>query len=122
MNNFDIIILNEEKENSALVVMKTSEPPFDFLTEMEDSLRKLEYVGIVVIDELLHSGNSEERFIQGFFNGNNFEKGKFEFLAVAKKSKLRVYMCDFLRKDDEFLKFSCLTVKQQKLVQCGCII
>ena len=31
MNNFDMIVISEEKEN-ILVVMKTSEPPFDYLS------------------------------------------------------------------------------------------
>ena len=73
MNNFEIIKLNNEEDN-ILIVMKTSEPPFDFLSEMEEALRNIQYLGYVTIDELLHSGNTEERFIQGFFNGNSFEK------------------------------------------------
>ena len=36
MNNFDMIVISEEKEN-ILVVMKTSEPPFDYLAEIEAS-------------------------------------------------------------------------------------
>ena len=77
MNNFEIIKLNNVEDN-ILIVMKTSEPPFDFLSEMEEALRNIQYLGYVTIDELLHSGNTEERFIQGFFNGNSFENGKFK--------------------------------------------
>ena len=39
MNNFDMIVISEKKEN-ILVVMKTSEPPFDYLAEIEASLRE----------------------------------------------------------------------------------
>ena len=63
MNNFEIIKLNNVEDN-ILIVMKTSEPPFDFLSEMEEALRNIQYLGYVTIDELLHSGNTEERFIR----------------------------------------------------------
>ena len=43
MNNFDMIVISEEKEN-ILVVMKTSEPPFDYLAEIEASLREKEQI------------------------------------------------------------------------------
>ena len=54
MNNFEIIKLNNVEDN-ILIVMKTSEPPFDFLSEMEEALRNIQYLGYVTIDELLHS-------------------------------------------------------------------
>lgn len=121
MNEFDIIVVNEEKEN-ILIVMKTSEPPFDYISEIESSLRDKHYIGVVIIDELLHSGNTEERFIRGYFDGNEFDSGQFAFEIVAKKSKLREYICCYLFKDKECLEFSILTTKQQKLIERGCII
>ena len=65
MNNFEIIKLNNVEDN-ILIVMKTSEPPFDFLSEMEEALRNIQYLGYVTIDELLHSGNGLFRaFLMG---------------------------------------------------------
>lgn len=83
MNNFEITVLKKEKEN-ILIFMKTSEPPFDFLEEMETALTDIHYKGNVVIDELLHSGNNDERFITGYFDGNRFESGEFNFKLVMK--------------------------------------
>lgn len=120
-NNFDMIVISEEKEN-ILVVMKTSEPPFDYLAEIEASLRERHYVGSVMIDELLHSGNTEERFIYGHFDGNHFESGRFAFEFVPKKSKLREPICFYLFQDRESLEYSILTSRQQKLIEHGCII
>ena len=116
MNNFDMIVISEKKEN-ILVVMKTSEPPFDYLAEIEASLRERRYIGVVMIDELLHSGNTEERFIQGYFDS---EKFAFEF--VPKKSKLREPVCFYLYQDRESLEYSILTTRQQKMIEHGCII
>lgn len=121
MNTFDIIMVNEQKEN-ILVVMKTSEPPFDFISEIESSLREKHYVGTVIIDELLHSGNTEERFIRGYFDGNKFASGSFTFVSVDKKSKLREHICFYLLEDKERLELSILTSRQQKLIERGCVI
>ena len=110
MNNFDMIVISEKKEN-ILVVMKTSEPPFDYLAEIEALLRERRYIGVVMIDELLHSGNTEERFIHGYFDGVQFDSEKFAFELVPKKSKLR-----------ESLEYSILTTRQQKMIEHGCII
>ena len=48
MNNFEIIKLNNVEDN-ILIVMKTSEPPFDFLSEMEEALRNIQYLGLSLI-------------------------------------------------------------------------
>lgn len=121
MNNFDMIVISAEKEN-ILVVMKTSEPPFDYLAEIEASLRERCYIGVVMIDELLHSGNTEERFIQGYFDGVQFDSEKFAFELVPKKSKLREPVCFYLYQDRESLEYSILTTRQQKMIEHGCII
>lgn len=121
MDIFDIIVVNEEKEN-ILVVMKTSEPPFDYISEIESSLKERHYIGVVLIDELLHSGNTEERFIRGYFDGNKFDNGKFAFESVAKKSKLREHMCFYLFRDKKSLEVSILTSRQQHLIEHGCVI
>ena len=105
MNNFDMIVISAEKEN-ILVVMKTSEPPFDYLAEIEASLREKHYIGVVMIDELLHSGNTEERFIQGYFDGARFDSGQFAFELVPKKSKLREPVCFYLHQDRESMAVS----------------
>lgn len=44
MDNFEITVLKKEKEN-ILIFMKTSEPPFDFLEEMETALTDIHYKG-----------------------------------------------------------------------------
>ena len=121
MNNFDMIVISEKKEN-ILVVMKTSEPPFDYLAEIEALLRERRYIGVVMIDELLHSGDTEERFIHGYFDGVQFDSEKFAFELVPKKSKLREPVCFYLYQDRESLEYSILTTRQQKMIEHGCII
>lgn len=121
MNNFDIVSL-DDKDIKILVIMKTSDSPFDFVNELQEQLRTIDFSGLFVIDELLHSGNNEERFISGFFDGNSFDNSKFRFEDVAKKSDIRSYMCNYLKSDLEALSYSNLTDKQQKLISHGCVI
>lgn len=121
MNNFDIVNLND-KDGKILVVMKTSDSPFDFVNELQEQLKMMGFSGVFVIDELLHSGNNEERFISGFFDGESFDRSKFKFEEVAKKSVIRSYICEYLKSDREVLNYSSLTDKQQKLISHGCVI
>ncbi len=92
MNNFDIVKL-DNKEIKILVIMKTSDSPFDFVNELQQQLRTIDFSGLFVIDELLHSGNNEERFISGFFDGNSFDNSKFKFEYIDKKKVLFVVIC-----------------------------
>ena len=121
MNNFDIINLDDQ-DVKILVVMKTSDSPFDFVDELQEQLKAISFSGIFIIDELLHSGNTDERFISGFFDGNSFDNSKFVFKNVAPKSNIRGYICEYLKADTEILNYSGLTERQQKLISHGCII
>lgn len=121
MNDFDIINL-DDKEIKILVIMKTSDSPFDIVNELQEQLKTIDFSGSIIIDELLHSGNNEERFISGFFDGNSFDNSKFRFEYIAKKSVIRSYMCNYLKSDLEALNYSGLTDQQQKLISHGCVI
>lgn len=121
MNYFDIVNLNET-DIKILIVMKTCESPFIFVNELQEQLKLLEFSGVFMIDELLHSGNNEERFIRGFFDGDSFDNSKFKFENIEKKSEIRNYVCEYLKSDLDVLKYSILTEAQQKLISHGCII
>ncbi len=121
MNNFDIVNI-DNKDIKILIVMKTSDSPFDFINEIQEKLKIIGFSGLFVIDELLHSGNNEERFICGFFDGDSFDNSKFRFKDIAKKSDIRSYICNYLKSDLEVLNYSNLTDKQQKLISHGCVI
>lgn len=121
MNNFEIIKLNNE-DVKILVVMKTSDSPFEFLDDIQEQLRELKFSGKVLIDELLHSGNTDERFIRGYFNGASFDNGKFCFVDIDRRDSVRTHICEYLKTDDELLEYSCLNERQQKLILSGCFI
>lgn len=121
MNDFEIFKV-EEQDIKLVIVMKTSEPPFDYESDIQEYLRNMGFVGTFLIDQLLHSGNNEERFIRGFFDGKIFDKEEFCFEPIARRSKLRDFACQYLRSDLDVLNCSCLSEIQQKLISHGCVV
>lgn len=121
MSNFDVIKL-DDKDIKILIIMKTCDSPFDFVDDLQEELKTMGFSGVIVIDELLHSGNNEERFISGFFDGNSFIDSKFSYMNIPKKNIIRSYICEYLKSDIEVLTYSSLTDTQQKLISHGCII
>lgn len=118
----DYTILKIEQNNIVMVVIHTCESPFDYLQEIADDLRKIGYSGTVVFDELLHSGNNDERFINSIFENGEFMEKSFQFLVVKKQDTLRRYLCDYLQNEQEYLQTSGLTTAQIKLIEKRCII
>lgn len=120
MKEFDIINLTHS--NSMLVIIKTSESPFQYINDIEKSLEDIGYEGNVIIDQLLHSGNNEERFIGCYITNNKFVSTSFTFLNVKKGEQIRKYMTDYLREDAQYLDYNGLTDTQRKLIKKGCVI
>jgi predicted AAA+ superfamily ATPase len=121
MNDFEILTTDNEKYN-ILIIMKTYEAPLNYLDEIAKKLRELQFRGVVLIDELMHSGNNNDRFIKGFFDGENFDKNAFSFEMVDRRNEIRKYSCDLLRKDPEIFDFSGLNEAQKKLINKGLYI
>lgn len=120
MKDFDIIKL--DMDNKILVLICTSESPFSYIKEIANKLREIHFNGTVIIDELLHSGNNEERFIRCIYKDGEFLNESFGFINVPKQSGLRKYICDYLRSDFEYLNLSSLSSVQIKLIKKDCVI
>ena len=108
--------------DTILVLIYTCESPFDYLTDLVAELKQVKYIGTVIFDCLLHSGNNEERFISCEFDGNEFIRSTFKFLTVKKQDELRRPTCVYLRNDRDFLYSSGLTTTQIKLIEKECVI
>lgn len=116
--DFNIYIDSNGKYN-AIVILKTSEAPFEFLDSIAESLSKNNFAGSIIIDQLLHSGNNSERFIVGTFDGKKFDNTSFKFEKLKKRSPERKYMCNYLRSDKDVIDFSILTNEQKNLIKNG---
>lgn len=118
MKNFEIIRLDNQNFN-ILVIMKTNEPPLFEDNQICEELKNFDK-GKILMDQMLHSGNSKERFISCFFDGESLSD--FQFETITKGDPLREHMCAYLRSDPELLKYSVLTTRQQRLIAHGCTI
>ena len=49
MNNFDIVNL-DNKEIKILVIMKTSDSPFDFVNELQEQLKEIDFSGLLLMN------------------------------------------------------------------------
>ena len=117
-----IIVKPIEGSYVAIVVTKTSDSPFDLLALISEVLAEHNIEGLVLIDELLHSGNGEERFIEAKFENKSFDMNSFRFVNIPKKSKLREVACDWLREDQERLEYSDLTSVQRNMIIKGLVV
>lgn len=120
MKNYNIITL--EKKKMTLVLILDCESPFSYMQEIGEELKCKKYVGKVVFDELLHSGNNEERFIICKFEQGEFVTDSFQFYDVPKQDSLRMYMDSYMRKNLDGLQESGLTSYQIKLLKQGCLV
>ena len=120
MKNFEII--NLAVPNRILVLIYTSESPFSYIKEIANSLEEIGFNGTVIIDELLHSGNNDERFIECIYKDGEFSNESFSFINVPKQNHLHKYICDYLRNDYEYLSLSGLSSVQKKLIEKDCVI
>lgn len=120
MKKFEMIELNDR--NTLLIQTLVSESPFEFLSEIQDELRNISFTGNVIIDELLHSGNNEERFIGCEIKDGVFINNSFHFLKVKKQDPIRQHIGDYLRKNPEELRLSGLTAYQIDLIKKECVV
>ena len=106
----------------AIIINKTSNSTFDILKTISNTLAKQGIKGSILIDNLLHSGNTKERFIEARFENQSFDMNSFKFANISKKSPLRKIICDWLKENPENLESSILTTTQQKMILHGLVI
>ena len=102
--------------------MKTHEAPLQYLEEMTDAFVDRKFNGVVLIDELLHSGNNEDRFIKAFFDREKFEKKSFSFENIERRSEIRKISCESLWNKYEIIDYSILNNAQKCLINKGSFI
>lgn len=121
MSNFNILELSGEKYD-LLVVMKAYEAPFAFLDQLAKELADRRFIGTVLIDELLHSGNNSERFIRAYFDGEKFDRSAFMFENIERRDKIRKISCEMLRNESDIIDYSILNSAQKCLISKGSYI
>ncbi|SCL88148.1 type II toxin-antitoxin system RnlB family antitoxin [Sporanaerobacter sp. PP17-6a] len=104
---------------SALIISLTYENIFKELEKIEKELTDNHINGMVVFDNLLKTGNNEERFISAFFNGTKFDRNSFKFTKISRVNSVRQLSCSSLRNYKENIEMSILNKFQKDLLLRG---
>lgn len=122
MNNY--IIEKIDKDYAAFLVFGTSvESPLFELSEIQEDLNTREKEELVLFDQLLQTGNSENRFltmkiVDGCFD---YESAK-NVDAKTVDDEVKSFICSFLRNNTAILKHSILLSDQKNAILCGGIV
>jgi len=116
---YEILKLNADSKYECLVVLCNSHSPYDYLEYISDEVINNSASGKILIDQFLHTGNTNKRFIEFDIVENKLCHGNF--VEVKKDSTYRKITCEFLR-NSEFLIGSILTSIQQRMINKGITI
>lgn len=104
-----------EKPYAAIIVGTSSESVHSFWKDLENDLKKENINGKVLVDCLLHCGNSKDRFFEIDFN-NKLEKSSAKSVTLAKESYFRKLANKMFAKNPQIIKNSILNDYQKKLL------
>ena len=120
MKKYNIIKLDNDMEYINLVIMCSANSPFDYIEEIKCDLVKCDAKGIVIIDQILHVGNTNKRFISMKYENGDFEINH-DFANISKGSSLRKISCNSL-KENKLIDYSILTSIQKRMINKGIAI
>ena len=103
-----------------LLLLANSDAPLTFLRHIEDATFKLKNSRIL-IDQILHSGNTHERFIAVDLENGKVVKSSMCFIGIPKDSNIREISRNLLC-DNSLIEFSILSSIQKKMLYKGLAI
>ena len=113
-----------------VVKVKHNDYPFMVITEQENPMLYLERISFelykhgvknkkILFDNLLHTGDNENRFSELLFDGKEFVEDSFKQLNIAKKNPIRLATVSFLRTNRISLNESVLTAMEKMKINKG---
>jgi exosome complex RNA-binding protein Rrp4 len=118
-NDFEIIRLDKNSEYQYLVVLCSSDSPYEYIESIARNLRGASENVKILIDEILHVGNTDKRYIEFTMSCGKLVNGKI--VQIPKNSEYRALSCKFL-KDNDVLKDSIITSIQYRMINKGIVI
>lgn len=117
--DFEVIGLAENMEYDYLVVLCKSESPYEFLDGIAHSLNLQTGDCKILIDEILHVGNTEKRYMEFSLIDGKLVDGKF--VQIPKSSDFRALSCAFLKNND-VMEGSIISSVQYRMINKGIVI
>lgn len=108
-------LVNEDYDNYLLCL--THESLWSYLWKVEEAPEILNQSGILLIDQILVTGNEDNRFFKCMYTG-----GKLDFSTATKinpSDKYRQFAVEMLQKNYNFIKNSILSSDQRVKVLNG---
>ena len=99
--DFEVIGLADNLEYNYLVVLCKSESPYEFLDGIAHSLNSQIGDCKILIDEILHVGNTEKRYMEFSLIDGKLVDGKF--VCIACSSSVLYFLASAARSSDIFL-------------------
>lgn len=115
--HFDVVPINLISDYSYLLVFKSYTAPSHWLKleEFFDS----SFTGKVVLDRMLHVGNSTDRFIVYEVMNGKVQVVSGENIKLNRKHPIRMMSNDVFRKYPKLISYSILNSNQKKLLLHG---
>ncbi len=85
----------------------------NYIVDLTQYFRKAKYKGDVIIDLLLSNGKSQNRYIQIYFDGQNFDIAK----SIKPNKELREKSLSYYANNSELLENSVLNKSQVYLIK-----
>ncbi len=115
---YKIVTLPSEKDYSCLVILCNSNSPFDYINDIIRDV-KGRMASTILIDQILHVGNTNKRFVALDYDGEKICGSSFAL--IKKGSSIRKATCDYLNKMD-LVESSVLTSVQIRMIKKGVAI
>lgn len=115
--HFEIIEIDSISDYSYLLVLKSHTAPSYWLKT--EKIFNLNFSGQIILDRMLHVGNSKDRFIIYSICDGNIQDSNGRALDLERKNPLRVLSNSVLRNYPELVSNSILNSSQKKLLLHG---
>lgn len=117
MDKFYVSKLENFNDFIVLLLLTNSDAPLTPIDEIEKAVSSSEH-GHILIDQILHSGNSEDRFIALDIKNGKVVRNSISFYTVPKGAYIRNISRELLCHYD-LVEFSILSSVQKRMLKSG---
>lgn len=123
MSDYYFTEANNNDEYKFYIIMNSSKSPLTFLRNIYMDLYEYNQDGKILIDQIMHVGNNEKRFISVEYSRSDqsINTNKIKFVNIPKDNIYRRISCQYF-KNKEILEYSLLTSIQKRMINKGIAI
>lgn len=119
MKNFELFSLSNNEYKYILICL-SYESVANYIDDIENTINDFSKEGILLIDQLLITGNIENRFIACSYSSGELKLSTAK--NVMPNNKIKEISANFFKKNPELIENSILPKYQRFLIKKGCVI